>query len=95
MKGEKKVKFALEHATKALMGSKRCSSTLSLTSGLDVGGLLTPRSGRCKNRKDPVPVVYGGWVGPRAGLDVYGISCPPPPGFDLGTVQSVTSRYTD
>ena len=36
----------------------------------------------------------GGWVGPRAGLDMCGKSRPPP-GFDLRTVQPVASRYTD
>ena len=36
----------------------------------------------------------GGWVGPRAGLDRCGKSRLPP-GFDLRTVQSVASRYTD
>ena len=36
----------------------------------------------------------GGWVGPRAGLDRCGKSCPLP-GFDPRTVQPVASRYTD
>jgi hypothetical protein len=36
----------------------------------------------------------GGWVGPRAGLDVCEKSRPPP-GFDPRTVQPVVSRYTD
>jgi hypothetical protein len=36
----------------------------------------------------------GGWVGPRAGLDVCEKSRPPP-GFDPRTVQPVASRYTD
>jgi len=36
----------------------------------------------------------GGLVGPRAGLDKYGKSRPPP-GFDPRPVQSVASRYTD
>jgi hypothetical protein len=36
----------------------------------------------------------GGWVGPRAGLDVREKSRPPP-GFDPRTVQLVASRYTD
>ena len=44
--------------------------------------------------KDPVPIVYGGWVGPRAGLDRCGKSRPQP-GIDPRTVQPVTSRYTD
>ena len=33
----------------------------------------------------------GGWVGPRAGLDVSGKSHPPP-GFDPRTVQPVASQ---
>jgi hypothetical protein len=36
----------------------------------------------------------GGWVDPRAGLDMCGKSRPPP-GFDPRTVQPVASRYTD
>jgi hypothetical protein len=45
-------------------------------------------------RKRPGTHCIGGWVGPRAGLDVCGKSLPPP-GFDLLTVQPVASRYTD
>jgi len=45
-------------------------------------------------RERPGPLCIGGWVGPRAGLDGCGKSRPPP-GFDLRTVQPVTSRYTD
>jgi hypothetical protein len=36
----------------------------------------------------------GGWVGLRAGLEMYGKSRPPP-GFDPRTVQLLASRYTD
>jgi hypothetical protein len=43
--------------------------------------------------KHPVPIVQGGWVGPRAGLDKGIISSSP--GFDPRTVQFVVSRYTD
>jgi len=35
----------------------------------------------------------GGWVGPRAGLDGFRKSRPPP-GFDPRTVHPVVSRYT-
>jgi len=35
----------------------------------------------------------GGWVDPRAVLDVRKIS--PPPGFNPQTIQPVASRYTD
>ena len=40
--------------------------------------------------RDPVE---GGGVGPRAGVDWCGKS--PPPGFELRTIQSIASRYTD
>ena len=36
---------------------KSYSSTLSLTSALDVGGWSTPRPGRLTSGKDPVPIV--------------------------------------
>ena len=36
----------------------------------------------------------GGWVGPRASLDGWRKSRPPP-GFDPRTVQPVASRYAD
>jgi hypothetical protein len=38
-------------------GELRCSSTLSLTSALDVGGWSTPRPGSFTRGKDPVPIV--------------------------------------
>ena len=44
--------------------------------------------------KDPVPICIGGWVGPRAGLDGWRKSRPPP-GFDPRTVQAVASRFTE
>jgi len=49
---------------------------------------LYPRGNR------PGTHCIGGWVGPRAGLDGWGKSRPPP-GFDPRTVQPVASRYTD
>ena len=36
----------------------------------------------------------GGWVGPRAGLDSYKKSRPPPE-LDPRTVQLLANRYTD
>jgi hypothetical protein len=52
--GEKvKVKFTLEHATKAQRGIRRYSSTLVL----DGGGWSLPRLGRFTPGKDPVPIV--------------------------------------
>jgi hypothetical protein len=44
-------------------------------------------------REKPGTHCTGGWVGPRAGLDVRKIS--PPPGFDPWTIQPVASPYTD
>jgi hypothetical protein len=44
--------------------------------------------------KRPGTYCIGGWVGPRAGLDV-GRKSRPPPGFDPRTVHPVPSRYTD
>jgi hypothetical protein len=52
----------------------------------------TPRS--LNPRKRTGTHFIGGWVDPRAGLDGC-VKCRPPPGFDLRTVQSVASRYTD
>jgi hypothetical protein len=45
-------------------------------------------------RERPSILCIGGWVGPRAGLNGCGKSCPPP-GFDPRTVQPVASCYTD
>ena len=45
-------------------------------------------------RERPGTHCVGGWVGPRAGLDVYGKSRLPPE-FDSRTVRPVVSRYTD
>jgi len=45
-------------------------------------------------RERPGTHCIGGCVGPRAGLDKCGKSCPPP-GFDPWTVQPVASRYND
>jgi hypothetical protein len=59
--------------------------------------------GESGQRHTPAPLLPGkgfgthctaGWVGPRAGMYGCGISRPPP-GFDPGTVQPVTSRNTD
>ena len=45
-------------------------------------------------REKPVTHCTGGWVGPKAGLDMWGKSHPPL-GLDPRTVQPVASRYTD
>jgi hypothetical protein len=52
----------------------------------------TPRSLYARER--PGTHCTAGWVGLRAGLDVYE-KFRPPPGFDPRTVQPVVSRYTD
>ena len=46
------------------------------------------------SRERPGTHCTGNLVGPRAGLDRYGKSRPPP-GFDPRTVQPVGSRYID
>ena len=45
-------------------------------------------------RERPGTHCIGGWVGPRAGLDVCG-KFRPQPGFDTRTAQPVASHYTD
>jgi hypothetical protein len=44
--------------------------------------------------KRPGTHCIGGWLEPRAGLEGFGKSRPPP-GFDPPTVQPVASRYTN
>ena len=62
-------------------GELRYSSTLSLTSALELGGWLTPHPGRFTPGKDPLPIVQeAGWASGLAGR-VGKIS--PSPGFDL------------
>jgi hypothetical protein len=45
-------------------------------------------------REWPCTQCIGGWLSPRAGLDLCGKSLPPP-GFDPRTVQPVASHYND
>ena len=68
------------------------SSVLSLTSGLDSGGWIMPRSGRFTPmtlyplyRRLGRPQVHSGPV-----RETW-----PPPGLDPRTVQPIASRYTD
>jgi len=69
------------------------TSTLSLTSALDVGGWLRPRLCRFTPGKDSIPIVQkAGWTPGPVGK---GTKISPPPGFDLWTVQPIASRYTD
>jgi hypothetical protein len=69
------------------------SSTVSLTSVLDVGLWLTSSSGALSLERSGAHCI-GGWVGPRAALNACGKSrfCE-----DLipGRVQPIASRYTD
>jgi hypothetical protein len=58
-----------------------------------MGWVVNATSWSLYPRKRPGTNCTGGWVGPRARLDVQKIS--PPPGVDPRTVQPVTSRYTD
>ena len=75
-------------------GVRMYSSTLPSTSALDGGWVVnvTPRPPYPQER--PGTHCTAGWVGPRAGLDGWGKSRPPP-GFDPRTIQPVASRYTD
>jgi len=72
------------------------SSTLSLTSALDGVGDERHAPAAIPPGKWSGTHCIGGWVSPKAGLDGWGKSRPPPPpGFDSPTVQPVASRYTD
>ena len=72
LKVKVKVKFTLQQAKQGY----KYSSTLSLTSAVDRGGLSTPPSGRFTRwETDPVSIT-GGWVGLRVGLDRCGKSRP-------------------
>ena len=70
------------------------SSTLSLTSPLDTGGLSTPRPSCFIPGKETRYLLYRRLGGPqgRSG-QVRNIS--PPPEFEPRTIQPVASRYTD
>jgi hypothetical protein len=56
-------------------GQQRYSSTLSLNSAIDAGGLLIkPRSGRFTPGNEIGTPGIGDWVGPRNFLDAFGKS---------------------
>jgi hypothetical protein len=67
-----KVKFTLEHAVKA----HRYGTTISLT--LELGGVVGQRHSLAAFTPEKRPGTHftGGWVGPWAGLDGCGKSCP-------------------
>jgi hypothetical protein len=68
-----KVKLTLKKGHEGPEGKQRYSSTLSLTSALDLGGWSKPRPGRFIPRgKRPGTYCTGGWVCPRAGLEGCG-----------------------
>ena len=57
-------------------GEQMYSSTLPSTSALDRGGMVNATPRPLYPRKRPVTHCIGGWVGPRAGLEGCGKSCP-------------------
>jgi hypothetical protein len=65
-----------------------------LTLALEGGGWSAPRPGRFTPQERAGTHCTGGWVGPRAGLELCEKSHPPL-GFNPQTVQPVASRYTD
>ena len=75
---------------KAQKGEWRQSSTLSLTSVLDVPAVLPP------GKRHSIHFIEG-WVGPRACLNVRRVS--PPPGFDSLPFSAqrvaISKDYTD
>jgi hypothetical protein len=74
-------------------GAVYVSSTLSVTSALDGGGLSPPCPGSFTLEKTRYPLHRRlGWCQGRSG-QVRKIS--PPPGLDSRTVQLLASRYTD
>ena len=75
-------------------GGLRYSSTLSLTSKLDVVAGQRHDPAALLPKKRPGSHCIAGWVGPRADLDGF-VKISPPPGFDPRTVQPVESSYTD
>jgi hypothetical protein len=75
-------------------GGLKYSSILSLTSAIDGVSGQRQAPAALPHGKKPSTNFIGGWVGPRAGVDVCG-KFRPPPGFYHRTVQPVASRYTD
>jgi hypothetical protein len=75
-------------------GEERCSTTLSLTSALDVVGGQRHAPAALPPGKTPYPLCRRLDVPQGRSGRVRKIS-PPPPGFDPPTVQPVASRYTD
>jgi hypothetical protein len=82
------------HALVALGGEKRCSSYSFLTSALDGGWVVsvTPRPRFAPGERIPGTHCTGGWVGPRAGLnlEVRGKILSP-----AGDRTQIARHYTD
>jgi hypothetical protein len=83
-----------------VLGEWRYSSTHTLASALDGGEWSASRSGRFTPReRTHCTHCIGGWVGPRAGLDMVSKRKIPSPrresNSDHPIVQPVASRYTD
>jgi hypothetical protein len=89
-----KVKVTLEQATKAQRGSRRGTTTLSLTSALDVVGGQRHASAALSPGKEIWCPLYRRLGGPQ-GRSGQVMKSRPPPRFDPRTVQPVASRYTD
>ena len=87
-----KVKFTLEQAMKAQKGS-RGIALLFLNLGTRWGWMVNAMPWPLYPWERSGTHCIGGWVGPRADLDVRR-KISPPPGFDPRTVQPVASRYT-
>jgi hypothetical protein len=92
--------FSLIPRHKCVLGEKRYSSTHSLTSALDVGEWSASRSGRFTPRERAPGIHWiGGWVGPRAVLNVVVKIKIPSPRRESNSrtpiVQPVAQRYTD
>jgi hypothetical protein len=89
-----KVIFTLEQAMKVQRGSKRYSSTLSLTLALDEDGWSTPHPGRFTPGKETRYPLYRR-LGVPQGRSGLLLKISTPPGFHPRTIQPVASRYTD
>ena len=70
-------------------------STLSLTSALDGRECLTPRPGRFTPGKRPGTHFTVDWVGPRAGMDGCGKSCPQSGHIKIITLKSCDNKSSD
>ena len=86
-----KVKYTLEQAMRAELGS----SASSLTSALVRGGWWTPRVVRFTPGKETRYPLYRRLGGPQARSGRVRKKSPPPPAFDCRTVQPVASRDID